>query len=211
MSRLLGGKIDAQTRAGFQFYGTLPDIVPGHPCFEDVIAHRQIFQTIASCGVGLLEERSVEDENGAPHRVVNVAMDRHHAWFIENYRDRFLAFSVATQIESFGLRVRKNVVIGVVHIWEINDTADKDGHKIRRKSHVLLRHPPRRSGRDVSLRAEIPFQVDHCRRRIGRRHGNVRPRRVSLIEGIDGGRLRQLDRAFDYGLRGSKLRRQTKA
>ena len=35
MSRLLGGKIDAQTRAGFQFYGTLPDIVAGHPCVFD--------------------------------------------------------------------------------------------------------------------------------------------------------------------------------
>ena len=113
-------------------------------------------------------------------------MNRHDSWFIENYRDWFLAFSVATQIESFGLRVRKNVVIGVVHIREIDDAADKDRHKIRRKRHVLLRHPPRSSGRDVSLRAEIPFQIDHCRRRIGRRHGNVRTGRISLIERIDG-------------------------
>ena len=83
MAQLLGGKIDAQTRAGFQFHGTLPDIVAGHPCFQDVIAHRQIFQTIAARRVGLLEKRSIEDENRTPHGVVNVTMDRHHPRLIE--------------------------------------------------------------------------------------------------------------------------------
>src|SRR4051794_20053150 len=95
MSRLLGGKIDAQIRASFQFHGTLPDIVSRHPCFEDVIAHRQIFQTIAPRCVGLLKERGVEDEDRAAHGVVNVAMNSYDSWFIENYRDRLLAFSVA--------------------------------------------------------------------------------------------------------------------
>src|SRR5205814_7571600 len=52
---LLGWKVDMQCHTGFQFHGTLPDIVSRDPSFEQVTPGREMLQAISARSVWLLK------------------------------------------------------------------------------------------------------------------------------------------------------------
>src|SRR5437764_13675960 len=79
MARLPGWKIDMQSHAGFQFHGTLPHVVTGHPGFQHIIAGRKMFQPVSAGGISFFKVGRLEDENRAADSLVNLAVNRHGA------------------------------------------------------------------------------------------------------------------------------------
>ena len=75
MGWLLGWKIDMQSHAGFQFHGTLPDVVSSHPSFKHVVPGREILQTISARCICFLKIGRLQDEDGAAHSLVNFTMN----------------------------------------------------------------------------------------------------------------------------------------
>lgn len=94
MAWLLGWKIDMQSHAGFQFHGTLSDIVTSHPSFQHVATGREMFQTVSAGGVGFRKVRRLQDENGPAHSLVNLAVNGDRSRLVENDRGRFLVLPV---------------------------------------------------------------------------------------------------------------------
>ena len=186
-----------QGHAGFQFHGTLPDVVASHPSFQHVVPGGEVLQPISARCVCFLKMGRLQDENGAAHSFVNFTMNGDRPRLVEDDRGRFFVFAITAQIEPFCLRIGKNVVVGVVHIRELDRAADQDRQEIRRERDVLLRHLGRRFGTVGLLGTKIALQVDYRRRRVGWSHWNVVAGPVALIEAAVERRLRQLDGAFD--------------
>src|SRR4051812_29671853 len=97
--RLLGWKIDMQCHAGFQFHGTLPDVVASDPRLQDVASGGKMFQTVFSGGVGLLKIRGLQNENSPAHSFVNFAVNRDRAGFVEDYGGRLFLLAISAKVE----------------------------------------------------------------------------------------------------------------
>ena len=185
-----------QSHAGFQFHGTLSDVVSSHPSFQHVVPGREMLQTISARCVCFLKIWRLQDEDGPAHSLVNFTMNGDCARFIENDRGRFFVFAITAQIEPFNFRIGKDVMVGVVHIRKLDRRADQDRQEVRRERDVLLRHLGRRFG-VLLLGVKIALQINYRRRRIDWGHRNIVARRVALIEAAIERRLRQLNGAFN--------------
>ena len=67
-------------------------------------------------------------------------MHRDDAGFVENDGARFFIFPIAPEIETFGLRIRKNIVVSIVEVWKFDRASGMDGNQVRREQHIFLRH-----------------------------------------------------------------------
>ena len=57
-------------------------------------------------------------------------MHRDDTGLVEDYGRRFFVLSIATEIETFCFRIRKNVVISVVEIRKSDRATDVDGNQV---------------------------------------------------------------------------------
>lgn len=186
-----------QSHAGFQFHGTLPDVVASHPSFQQVVPGGEMLQAVAARCICLLKMRCFQDENGSAHSFVNFTMNGDHAGLIENNRGRFFVFAIAAQIEAFCFRIGKNVMVRLVHVRKIDGRADQNRQEVGRERDVLLRHQGGGFGIIIELRTKIALQINDRGRRICRGHRNIVAGGVALVETAIKRRFRQLDSAFN--------------
>ena len=145
MAGYFAGKSTRKVVPALQFYRTLANIVASHPRLQQVIAGRKVIETISARCIGLHKVGCLEDQDRAAHSLVNFAMDDDHTGLVEDDRSRLFVFAESAQIKSLGFRVGKDVVIGVVHVREVDRCADEHRKEVGRERDVLLRHFERRS------------------------------------------------------------------
>src|SRR5205085_10875137 len=121
-------------------YDALADIGFIDPGLDGEVACRKMLETIAPGGIGFLKIGRIQNQYRAAHAIVDFAMHRDDAGLIKRYLARFLLFTVTTKVEALGLRVRKDIVIGVVQIWKFHRAARAYRNQVGREQHVLLRH-----------------------------------------------------------------------
>src|SRR4030095_11948960 len=102
------------------------DVAIGDPGFERVAAYWQMLESVTTLCVGLDEEWCVQNEDGAAHPIMNVAMHGHGSGFIEHDRARFFVFSITAEVEPFRFRIREDVVIHVIQVGELDRRAPQN-------------------------------------------------------------------------------------
>ena len=151
-------------------------------------------------GIGLLEIWRFQHENNSAHAIVNFAVHRDHAGLIENDRGWFFVLAIATEIEALRFRIRKHIVVGVVHVWEIDGSTNAHGDEIGRERDIFLRHLGRRVGARFAGRTEGAFEINNCRGRIARREWGFDGALITLIDRSFHLWLGQLDKTFNGGV-----------
>src|SRR6185503_7403245 len=130
-SRLAGGDVNAPR-------DRLDVLVPSD---DDVVALGHVADREVVGIVGRCEERIGQHENDGAHIRMNVAEHLHGSRAIEGYRAG-LPFRVAAEIEPLGAgrrRERKDVVIHVVFVREVDGRALENGQHMRHEPFVVLR------------------------------------------------------------------------
>ena len=112
---------------------------------------------------------------------MNFAMNGDRSGLIENDRGRLFVFTKTAQIKSLGFRVGKDVVVGVVHVREIDRCANEHREEVGRERDVLLRHLSGCLWSVVRVGAKIALQINYRCRWIDRRQRDVVACRVALI------------------------------
>ena len=148
-----------------QHYRLGTDIFFIDPCFQDVLPCWQMPKTIEALRIGLLKIRIFQDKDRPAHCAVDFTMQRHDTRLIEENHSRVFIFAVATEVEAFRLRVRKDVVIGIIEIRKLDRGPDLNGQNSWTKIEIFLRHlgdwPVWTCYRKNS------FEVNDCRWRVG--------------------------------------------
>ncbi len=142
---------------GFNSTGRSRTSSPATQAFSTVLAGREVLETISARCVGFMKIRRLQDENRAAHSLVDFAMDGDRSRFIENDGGGLFVFPKTAEVESFGFRIGKDVVVGVVHIRKIDRCSDENRQEIGRECDIFLRYLGRRFGGVVRLRSKIAF------------------------------------------------------
>src|SRR6202035_134854 len=100
--------------------GAFANVVLANPRLQGVATRRQVLHPITTSGVAFFEIWGFQYQNGSAHPVVNFAMNGDGAGLIENYRGRLFVLSIPAEIKPLQLRVRENVVIGVIEVRKVN-------------------------------------------------------------------------------------------
>src|SRR5438477_8387943 len=103
------------------------------PSFDREMTGGKVIEAIVTSRVRLLKIRRFQNQDRSAHAIMNLAMHRDDAGFIENNRAWLFIFSIPTEIESFRFRIRKNVVVSVVEVWKFDRAADVDSNQVRRE------------------------------------------------------------------------------
>src|SRR6266446_6378049 len=89
---------------------------------------------------------------------MNIAAKYHQPRRVKNLRrDRPFLRTVAPEIEPFRGGVRKNVVVGIIEVWELHSGADLHRQQRWKERQFLLRNLFRRRPRDAATaRGRVP-------------------------------------------------------